>query len=92
MRTDAPVQWKYLPILPSNSSRGFERRVYGSNTAEFVNSKYHQKFSFFLALFYAKSPISQKLPALPVCPSPRRTRPRYFPYMAMSHLTLAATG
>ena len=64
MRTGAPVQWKYLPVLPSNSSRGFERRVYGSNVAEFVNSKYHQKFLSNHHRFYAKSPFSQNLPSL----------------------------
>lgn len=63
MRIGAPVQWEYLLVLPSNSSRGFERRVYGSNVAEFVNSKYHQKFLSNHHRFYAKSPFSQNLPS-----------------------------
>ena len=71
MRTGAPVQWKYLPVLPSNSSRGSERRVYGSNVANFVNSKYHQKFLSNHHHFYAKSPFSQNLPSLGKSPISR---------------------
>ena len=88
MRTGAPVQWKYLPVLPSNSSRGFERRVYGSNTAEFVNSKYHQKFLSNHHHFYAKSPFSQNLPSLGKSPISRIANLAHPYNMAPYRLTL----
>ena len=90
MRTGAPVQWQYLPVLPSNSSRGFERRVYGSNTAEFVNSKYHQKFLSNHHHFYAKSPCSQNLPSLGKSPISRIANLTYPYNMAPYRLTLVA--
>ena len=90
MRTSAPVQWEYLLVLPSNSSRGFERRVYGSNTAEFVNSKYHQKFFPFHHHFYAKSPFSQNLPSLGKSPISRIANLAHLYNMAPYRLTLVA--
>lgn len=89
MRTGAPVQWEYLPVLPSNSSCGFERRVYGSNTAEFVNSKYHQKFLSNHHHFYAKSPFSQNLPSLGKSPISRIANLAHLYNMAQVRLTLA---
>lgn len=89
MRTGAPVQWEYLLVLPSNSSRRFERRVYGSNVAEFVNSKYHQKFLSNHHHFYAKSPFSQNLPSLPTFPISRITNLAHLYNMAQVRLTLA---
>ena len=89
MRTGAPVQWEYLLVLPSNSSRRFERRVYGSNTAEFVNSKYHQKFLSNHHHFYAKSPFSQNLPSLGKSPILRIANLAHLYNMAPYRLTLA---
>ena len=88
MRTGAPVQWEYLLVLPSNSSRGFERRVYGSNTAEFVNSKYHQKFLSNHHHFYAKSPFSQNLLSLGKSPISRIANLAHLYNMAPYRLTL----
>ena len=89
MRIGAPVQWEYLLVLPSSSSRGSERRVYGSNTAEFVNSKYHQKFLSNHHHFYAKSPFSQNLPSLGKFSISRIANLAHFYNMAPYRLTLA---